>query len=322
VILADRSPSPLPAPAVAGPPGFARYTLLVSAVTVGVILWGAYVRASGSGAGCGSSWPVCNGEVIPRSPSVQTVIEFTHRATSGLDFLLVLGQLGWAWRAFPAGSPVRRGAAASMVLMITEALVGAALVLLKLVAGNVSLARAGWAALHLSNTFLLLAALSLTAFWAHGGPAVRLRQQGAVLLLGAIALGGALVLGSSGAITALGDTLFPAASLADGMRQDLDASSHFLIKLRVLHPVIGLGLGAYVLYVGGALAARRPDPLVRRLAAVSAALFSAQVALGFLNLALLAPIPLQIGHLLMADLVWISLVLLVAATLGDRPSPA
>src|SRR5215467_12703113 len=65
----------------------------VLAYNVAVIAWGAFVRASGSGAGCGRHWPLCNGEVVPRPTSVATVIEATHRATSGLALVGVVGLL-------------------------------------------------------------------------------------------------------------------------------------------------------------------------------------------------------------------------------------
>lgn len=299
---------------------FARFAWIVLAVTLGVIVWGAYVRATGSGAGCGSHWPTCNGEVIPRGRGAKTLIEFTHRATSGISFLLVVAQLVWAFRAFPKGSPVRRAAAASMFLMVTEAGVGAGLVLFEMVAQNKSIARAWWMAAHLVNTFLLVGSMTLTAWWASRGRAPRLSRQGLVGLATAAALLGTLILGTSGAVTALGDTLFPAATLTEGVLADLSPGAHFLVRLRVLHPIIGLSVGAYVLFAGGFIGSRRPR--VRRLAWIVAALFGAQIALGFLNMTLLAPIPLQLLHLLFADAVWISLVILAAETLADTDPAA
>src|SRR4029079_18357357 len=103
-------------------------------VTLAVILWGAFVRATGSGAGCGSHWPLCNGEVIPRPKAIETVIEFIHRVTSGAAGLLVLAELIWAFLLLPAKHPARGGAVAAMFFMITEALIGAALVRFDLVA--------------------------------------------------------------------------------------------------------------------------------------------------------------------------------------------
>jgi len=289
----------------------------VVAFTLGVILWGAYVRASGSGAGCGSSWPTCNGEVIPRPRSIQTVIEFTHRATSGIDFLAVLVQLVWARRAFAPG-PVRRAAAAAMALMVTEALVGAGLVIFEHVAGDTSVARAVWTAVHLTNTFLLVAALTLVAFWSTRGEPRGFRWPGVAGALGVAALLGTLVLGISGAITALGDTLFQSKTLAEGIRQDLSPTAHFLVKLRVLHPVAGLLVGGFLLASLGRMLEKDATPWDRRLGWTAGGLFVAQVAVGFTNLGLLAPIPLQMVHLLVADLVWMTLVVLVAGRMS-RP---
>jgi heme A synthase len=295
---------------------FSGFSWGVVLLTLAVILWGAYVRASGSGAGCGSSWPTCNGEVIPRSRSVQTIIEFTHRATSGVDFLAVLAQWLWARRLFPAGGWVRRAAGASMVLMVTEALVGAGLVLFELVAGDTSVARAVWTAVHLTNTFLLVASLTLTAFWSSAGEPGGFRKMQGAAWLGVGALVGTLLLGVSGAITALGDTLFQSKTLLDGLRQDLSPTAHFLVKLRVLHPVIGLLVCGYLLSSIGRLLGNEAGPLEKKLGLLSGALFVTQVGVGFVNLGLLAPIPLQIVHLLMADLVWMALVLLVVSSLS------
>lgn len=300
-------------------PRFARYAWLVLAVTLGVILWGAFVRASGAGAGCGSHWPLCNGEVIPQPKSVKTVIELTHRVTSALSGLLVLVQVVWAMRALPRGHLARKASGFAMFFMLTEGAVGAALVKLEMVAENKSIGRAYWMSLHLVNTFLLLASMGVAAWAASRDVRLELRKRPAVAAIGTAALAGALVLGTSGAVTALGDTLFPSTSLAEGLAQDLSATAHFLLRLRVLHPVIGLAVLGYVLFAATRLGAEAPD--VRRHAIAASALFVGQVGLGFLNLALLAPILLQILHLLVADLVWLALVLLVAASVST-PRPA
>ena len=143
----------------------ARFAWLVLGWNVAVILWGAFVRATGSGAGCGAHWPLCNGEVVPRAPALETMIEFTHRATSGVALLLVLALVLWVYRERPKGHPARRAAGASLFFFVTEAAVGAGLVLLRLVGQNDSVSRAFWMAGHLANTFVLLACLTLTAHW-------------------------------------------------------------------------------------------------------------------------------------------------------------
>ncbi len=199
----------------------AKYSWGVLFYNLLVILWGVYVRASGSGAGCGSHWPLCNGEIVPQAARLETVVEYTHRIMSGLSFLLVLSLFIWAWRKYPKGHLVRKGAALSMFFIITEALVGAGLVLFEWVANDASLGRAISLAAHLVNTFLLFASLTVTAWWASTGEQFRLEKQ--VIILSGLGIGllSVLVLGVTGAITALGDTLFPAGSLSKGFQQDL-----------------------------------------------------------------------------------------------------
>jgi heme A synthase len=296
---------------------FAKYAWATLAYNLAVILWGAYVRASGSGAGCGSHWPLCNGQVVPRAVPIQTIVEFAHRTTSGIALLLAVGLLAWARRAYPRGDRVRLGASLAMLFMITEALVGAGLVLFGLTAENDSVARTVSLAIHLINTFLLLAALALTAWWAAGGGMVRLRGQGTLTGIFAIGLLGAMVVGASGAVTALGDTLFPAGSLAEGIQQDLSPTAHFLVQLRVVHPILAILVGAYTIFAGFSAAARRPSPTTRRFALALAAIFTTQILIGVANIALLAPVYIQLIHLLMADLVWLTLVLAAATALAE-----
>lgn len=297
---------------------FATFAWFVLAYTVLVILWGAYVRATGSGAGCGSHWPLCDGQVIPRAEQIETIVEFTHRLSSGLLGLLVVGMFIWAIRVYARGHVVRWGAILSLVFVITEALIGAGLVLFELVADNDSLARTFSIAAHLINTFLLLAFLTLTAWWASGGRPLRPKDQGAVGWLLGISFLGMLVLGVSGAITALGDTLFPAGSLAEGVRQDLSPAAHFLIRLRLWHPLLAIALGLYLVWASTIISNLRPSPDTTRFSRALKVLFVVQLAVGALNVYLLAPVWMQLVHLLLADAVWITLVLLAAAALSEE----
>lgn len=300
---------------------YAKFSWGVLAYTLLVILWGAFVRATHSGAGCGSHWPLCNGEVVPQSPQIETLIEFTHRLSSGLALPLTLVLVVWAFRAFPRGDAVRGAALASFILMVTEALIGAGVVIFEMVAHNASIARGYWMVSHLLNTFLLLAALSLTAWWASGGPTPRLRGQGSQLLLVGVGLLGLLLLGASGAIAALGDTLFPARSLAEGLQQDLSPSAHIFLRLRLLHPAIAIGASLYLLALAQLAQWQSSDPLTRRLARSLIALLLLQLGVGVVNVALLAPVWLQLLHLLVADLLWITLLLLSNSVLALPPSP-
>lgn len=297
--------------------GFAKYSWGVLIYNIGVILWGAYVRATGSGAGCGSHWPLCNGVVIPRSPQLETVIEYTHRLTSGIALLLVIGIFVWAWRSYPKGHTVRLGASLSLILIITEALVGASLVLFGWVAGDTSNGRVISMAVHLINTFLLLGALTLTAWWASGGEPLRLRGQGTALWGLGIGFAGVLILGVSGAIAALGDTLFPAQSLLEGMREDFNPAAHFLIRLRPLHPILAITVGMYLIFVSGLIGLFRSSQTIKRFSVALIVLFMVQLGAGLINLILLAPVSMQLIHLFLADAVWITLVLLAATTFAS-----
>jgi cytochrome c oxidase assembly protein subunit 15 len=292
--------------------GLAVAAWSVLAYNVGVVLWGAYVRATGSGAGCGRHWPLCNGVVLPVAPRTATMIEFTHRASSGLALLAVLALAWWAYRAWPRGSQVRLGATLAVVFIFTEALLGAGLVLFRLVAENPSATRAVAGALHLANTYLLLAFLALTAWWASGGEEVR-RPRGALAGGLAAATGGMIVLSMTGAVAALGDTLFPSGSLTGALQSDFSATAHLLVRLRVLHPVLALLVAAVLLVVARACAVRDPRPVTRRLAGLLALLVVTQLTVGVANVTLLAPVWLQLLHLGSSDALWITLVLLAAS---------
>ena len=380
----------------------ARYCRFLLAYNLAVIVWGAYVRASGSGAGCGSHWPSCNGEVVPLRPSAATLVEYSHRVSSGLVLVLVAALVVWAFRAAPKGHPVRRGAVLSLVFTLSEAAVGAGLVLFKLVAHDESLARALAISTHLLNTQLLLAALTLAAYAAGAfravsaaarpaaanarpaaagaRPAVAVgeAQSGAGVAAGgtempmgdapaagtgppdlappppspglpsvegpssvigacasgrggpgrrpwpgwsfALALAATMAIAATGAVAALGDTLFPASSLGQGLAQDLSSASHLLLRLRTVHPLLAIALGAYLLHLCQQVTAAGPE--VRRQANRLRLLVIGQWMLGLLNIALLAPVWLQLTHLLVADLLWIALVLLALETLAGEPVPA
>jgi heme A synthase len=285
-----------------------------------VILWGAVVRATGSGAGCGNHWPTCNGAIVPRPEQIETLIEFSHRLTSGLSGVLVLALAVWAFRSAAVSRFTRRMAGLALVFVIVEGAIGAVLVRLELVADNASAARAVVIALHLVNTYILLAFLALTAWGGSTGRRVHLRgaRRRPAVMLGA-ALLATLILSAAGAVTALGDTLFPAESLAEGLRQDFDATASFLIRLRVIHPAIAILTSAYLLYAGQIFGSI--SPAARRLAHVMTALVVIQLAAGFVNVLLLAPVWMQIIHLLLADSLWLVLILLSAEVLASGPPP-
>ncbi len=293
---------------------FAKFAWLTLGYNVLVILWGAFVRATGSGAGCGSHWPLCNGEVIPRSPTVETLIEFSHRLTSGLAFLLVFAMLIWAFRAYPKKHIVRLGAVLSMFFMVTEALVGAGLVLFEQVATTVTMARAVWMSAHLLNTFILLGAITLTAWWASGGERFPLRGQGWVLpkVLGALVL--MTLIGMSGAVTALGDTILHLNAVDNN-----PVVAETLLALRIYHPGLAIAICFYMLIVLTNLMLLRPHPTTLRLGLIFNLTYVAQLGLGALNVWLKAPVWMQLVHLLVTDVMWIMLVIFCAKVLALAP---
>jgi cytochrome c oxidase assembly protein subunit 15 len=307
---------------------FSRFGWALLAYTIFVVAFGAWVRITGSGAGCGQHWPTCHGQIVPRSPSTATIIEFSHRLTSGLYGILVLVLLVWAIRRFPRGHLVRAASWLTLVFTITEALVGAGLVKLSLVADDASVARAAMMAVHLVNTSFLTGTLAL-ACWAAGDPGERGRlrvhdRRGiAGLLLGCVVA--LVIVGMSGAVTALGDTLFPvvdsSAPLADRLGADQAAGAHFLQRMRALHPVLAIGVGVLVLFTAERLVGRAaPGTGVHRFGRIVSLAVVLQVGAGAVNVMLSAPGWMQIVHLVLGTLLWIAVVLLTASALsGSAP---
>ena len=288
---------------------FITYAWFVVLYTVAVILWGAVVRATGSGAGCGRHWPVCNGEIIHRPESVATMIELSHRLTSSLTGFLIIILLVWAFRVFPKASLVRRGAILSFVFVVIEGGFGALLVLAELVEDNASVWRAVAIGLHLINTLILLYWAVLVA-WAAHDPTRQFTtpHKHSNLLWGAmIAL---CVVSSAGAITALGDTLFPAESLAQGLAADLDPTQNFLVQLRVWHPALAVLVSGYLMWMASRLHEETLSPFAERLTNAVYGVVILQLLVGILNIFLLVPVWMQIIHLLVADSLWIVIVLL------------
>lgn len=317
---------------------FSRYAAAVLAFNVGVVLFGAVVRATESGAGCGANWPTCQGSLVPEGGEAATLIEFTHRATSGIALALVAVLVVWAIRTRPRGDSARWMAIASGILILNEALIGAALVLFEWVADDESVGRVVSIVVHLVNTFLLLGSLALVVWFSSGRHVPRrpfLRRERRLLSWGAAGL---LVVSAMGAITALGDTLFPPESVGHGFFDDLAGT--LITRLRWVHPVLAVLTAGYLLWMVRSLG-RGPTALwavtvgtsgtdpshfsVTRVVggpgtalAVLERLVYLQVIVGIVNVALLAPVWMQVVHLAIADAVWISFVLASSEVLAVR----
>lgn len=290
------------------PQRFARLAWLVLGYAIVVMVWGAVVRATSSGAGCGAHWPLCNGEVIPLAPTLKTIVEFAHRMTSGLILLMTAMLLWMAVKTFPAGHAARKAAKWSLIFVLVEALIGAGIVLLRLVEDNASALRAIYIAGHLTNTLVLIgcytwtivAATPVTVSWTPE----KSQKVGRWLK---VAMVGLAAVGAAGAIVALGDTLFPAKSLAEGFASDLDPAAHFLIRLRAWHPAIAAVIST-LLITTIVRSDAMDEPALKTPARAVVWLVIVQVALGAANILTLAPLPLQLAHLLVAYLLWMAVV--------------
>lgn len=303
-----------------------KFAWAVLVYFIAVILWGTLVRATGSGAGCGEHWPLCNGTVIQHSPRIDTIIEFTHRLTSGISFFSVVALWVWTYRRTTRGHLARGAAVASVVFTLIEAILGALLVKMGLTAQSQSPLRAPYLALHLTNTLLLLAALTLTAHMLSRSKGYMRDKVRLVAPAGAIvAVLVVMVVGVTGSLAALGDTLFPASSLGQALAQDFSSTSGWLVRWRWTHPTFAF-LSSIILIWLLAHAAQRPSGGKshwdnRGLAAAVLLLLAAQYVLGLLDVFLLAPVWLQVAHLLGADVLWAALVVLTAR-LTVRPLEA
>jgi heme A synthase len=284
-----------------------------------LIIQGAFVRATGSGAGCGRHWPTCNGEVVPLTHTTESFIEFSHRLLSLV--ILILG--AWlVWRAFSERRKNKGlwvSAVTSFVLLLNEAFLGALTVLWGLTGDNVSMARGLMVASHLINSLLLVGGLSLVYFFARN-PNAKLRWRGQWGLLTVLVVGivSVLLLMFSGGIASMGNTMFPSESLAQGIAQDFNSEAHLLIRLRVLHPVLGMTVGTYLLVLLGLTWWLKPDPEVKRVSRYLAGTYVAQLVVGLVNLLLLAPVFVQLLHLAIATAIF-SLLTLLAITALTSP---
>ncbi len=282
--------------------------------TLFVVLWGGFVSASGAGDGCGDDWPLC-GELLSPSAgataadTADTLVEFTHRATSGLALLAVAGLAVWSRRRFPPGHRARWWAALSLAFMVVESLIGAALVVFQWVDMNVSLARALVQPVHLANTYFLMGALACAAWWSGRRRPAAVLDPGRPDRLVAAALGGLIVVSAFGTAASLASTVFPSESFLDGVRSDFAGGAHYLIRLRVWHPVAVVAFAGYLIWLGRRLAGTQPQSLPAAFHP-TAAVLAAQLAVGALDAVLLAPIGLQMAHLFLAHALWLGLMAL------------
>ncbi len=290
----------------------ANLTLIIVII---VILWGAFVRVTHSGAGCGEHWPLCDGQIIITDVHYEKLIEYTHRFTSGFSFILV-ALLFFLSRRVKDYSLFKTAAFWSFFFITTEALIGAGLVLFGWVKDNSSVARALVIALHLINSFALLYNLTLCSLTSSfpnlniSKANFRKSAKNHLLLITLF-----LIVGAFGAVTALGDTLFPSNSLVEGFWEDLSITSHFLIRLRIFHPILALILSVKLisLFINFEFKndVSKYSSLLRNIPKLGIVLVIAQVILGVTNVLLLAPNYIQISHLLLSIVLWMTFISII-----------
>jgi heme a synthase len=279
-----------------------------------VVLWGAVVRATGSGAGCGDHWPLCNGKVVPRAPELETLIEFGHRLTSGMALIGVIVMMLMAFASFPKKHIVRKSALASLVLIIVEALIGAGIVLFELVAENASIARGISMALHLVNTFLLLAAVTLTGWWASHEPP-RFWQWKSLSVLFVIGFLLLCFTGMTGGVVALGDTLFPRGATPSLKSAFAREAEHIFLEFRIWHPLSAVFTSLWWGALAGIASLRSQEKTVANTGLVVFLVVLLQLVVGVVNVLLRAPVWMQVTHLFIADVLLISCVVFASQAL-------
>ncbi len=284
----------------------ARFAIFTLGFFILVVLWGAVVRASGSGGGCGASWPLCNGDFFPHHPRIATVIEFAHRSTSGICTLLDLALIVWTFAVTPRHHRARTAVLWSAAFLILEAAFGAVLVLRHYVEDNISTGRIVMQSIHFTNTLLLMASLALVARFLRDDRGSSAPTRPAPLWTAWLAIVSTVVVGATGSLAALADTLFPSPTLRAALAADFAATSPLLVRIRWIHPAAALiALCCVLLLVrGGGRTARFVLDLVLL-----------QFVLGVADILLLAPTWMQVVHLLGADVYWVALVLLAAETI-------
>ncbi|MBW3636606.1 MAG: heme o synthase [Armatimonadetes bacterium] len=296
---------------------FARFSWGLLVYVILVILWGVYLRASGSGDGCGISWPDCGGAfTVSKGAHTKTWIEYAHRASTMLLGFLLLAQIVWAWRVFPRRHAVKFALGAALFFTLLESWIGRHLVVNDLVAFSQAPERVWWFAGHQVNTLLLAGAFALAAWWGEGKATLKLRGQGPFAFLAVAGIVAFLGLTVTGAISALGDTLYPPESHLQVMEQALLPTANLVMRARPLHPYTAVVVAMFLSLVAGLFQHLRPSPQTRRFAYGIWFMLSLQMVLGLLNIGLLAPLWMQVLHTAAADVLWICLVLLCASGLA------
>ena len=282
------------------------FSILVITFTLFNVALGAIVRATGSGAGCGISWPSCNGELLISGQNESELIEYMHRLTSGFNLILVFLLLYIVYKYFRENTNALNFAIASALFIILEAIIGAIIV-----------------PFHLINTFFLMFFLvgvpwslkqedKLTLNW----KSLFANKYWKQFFIGIFFF---FLLSISGATSALADSLFSLGDLKSELIADFSSRSHLLTRLRILHPIIAIITAGYLVFYAREIIIKvSASNMNQRLFKILCWLFVLEFIIGIFNVVLLTPILFQIIHLLFAHFVWITLTIFIFEGLKTR----
>ena len=306
-----------------------QYVRILWGYTIIVVLWGAWVRVSKSGDGCGRSWPLCRGEILPgniSSVDTSTWIEWTHRFSTGVFGLAVILLVIMAFKIFPTGHRVRKLCLWTLFFTLTEALIGAKLVLSELVGEVSSFQRAFVMSIHQVNSLLLTGSLALSFKNPHNYHQSLLFKKDKYLKLKSYILKiGFLLLSVTGAIAALSSTLFPSESLVEGFWLDLQKQSHWLVQWRISHPFFAVCYVAVSVFLLSSFKLKIKEGVImkkeylRHTVRVNLLIFLYLLAfmIGLTNLLTLSPITLKLIHLTVTHILWTYLLYFLYISVPD-----
>jgi len=286
-------------------------------LTVAVVIGGALVRATDSGAGCGESWPICGGRLIPDIGTHHTAIEISHRLMTGLLGIVLVTLFLTVRRRFARTHRLRRAVSAAGILLIVESLLGASLVLFGWVEYDASIARLIVVPIHLVNTFLLVGSMTLVVYIAGGGRPFRVNLGSIRNKLIATSLVVILVIGATGALNALADTLILSGHLRESSPGEVLVSEPVLRQVRTIHPFTAI-IGGLILFMLARYLTANAERRVRLLGSAVQGIIWLQFILGLLNVALEVPLEIQLVHLFVADVLWIAFVMISFFLLGEQ----
>jgi heme o synthase len=303
---------------------FATGSIILLFLTVSVIVFGAFVRASLSGDGCGTGWPMCENTIVPVGAQLKTYIEASHRISTEVLWLLVVGFMVWAYRLFPKGHAARKASLGAFIFTTVSGLIGAILVIFKLVTHDTSLARAITMPMHLLNTFALMASMALMVHFARGGRVPSFGGHGGLASSFKWTMGAFFALGMTGAVSAMGKTAYAtklasANTFMERVQMHVGSEASPILKGGLLHPLMAMAAGLLLLLTCRlAMDQRRGNEHVENWGRWTIWLYVIQMGFGIMNLVASAPVWMQLTHLAIALGNWVALVMLAVYTMPKQ----